>query len=113
LGKVNLITFPGIPNTGTDGLQSKTGNAKVYVTFGTNRASTNSTVVNTLTELVTDVQKIQKNIAEFNGVIFSNNKFVYDKIEYEGKLVFETNNGVSKEVTTEQVFLPFSKSPSY
>ena len=113
LGKVNLITFPGIPNTGTDGLQSKTGNAKVYVTFGTNRASTNSTVVNTLTELVTDVQKIQKNIAEFNGVIFSNNKFVYDKIEYEGKLVFETNNGVSKEVTTEQVFLPFSKSPSF
>ena len=64
LGRVNLITFPGTPNTGTDGLQGKTGNAKVYVTLGTSSASTSSTATNTLQELVQDVQKIQKNIAE-------------------------------------------------
>ena len=38
LGRVNLITFAGTPNTGTDGLQGKTGNAKVYVTLGTSSA---------------------------------------------------------------------------
>ena len=114
LGRVNLITFPGIPNTGTDGLQGKTGNAKVYVTFGTSSASTSSTATNTLQELVDDVKKIQKNIAEFNEAIWSNTKFTYNATEYEGKLVFQTlENGVSKEVTVEQVFLPFSTNPSF
>jgi hypothetical protein len=113
LGRVNLITFPGTPNTGTDGLQGKTGNAKVYVTLGTSSASTSSTATNTLQELVQDVQKIQKNIAEFNEAIWSNTKFTYNATEYEGKLVFQTNDGVSKEVTVEQVFLPFSTNPSF
>jgi len=114
LGRVNLITFPGTPNTGTDGLQGKTGNAKVYVTLGTNKVSTSSTATNTLQELVDDVKKIQKNIAEFNEAIWSNTKFTYNATEYEGRLVFQTSeNGVSKEVTVEQVFLPFSTNPSF
>ena len=113
LGRVNLITFAGTPNTGTDGLQGKTGNAKVYVTLGTSSASTSSIATNTLQELVQDVQKIQKNIEEFNEAIWSNTKFTYNATEYEGKLVFEVTNGISKEVTVEQVFLPFSTNPSF
>jgi len=113
LGRVNLIAFDGVPNTGTDGLQGKTGNVKVYVTLGTTKVATSSNVTNTLQELVQDIKKVQTNIGEFNEAIWSNTKFIYDKIEYEGKLVFQTNDGVSKEVTVEQVFLPFSTNPSF
>ena len=113
LGRVNLIAFDGVPNTGTDGLQGKTGNVKVYVTLGTTKVATSSTVTNTLQELIQDIKKVQINIGEFNEAIWSNTKFIYDKIEYEGKLVFQTNDGVSKEVTVEQVFLPFSTNPSF
>jgi hypothetical protein len=116
LGQVNFITFDGTtsPVSGTDGLQGNTGNAKVYVTFGTDKVSTSSTASDTLQELVQDVQKVQTNIGEFNEAIWSNTKFTYDKVEYEGKLVFETApNGVSKEVTIEQVFLPFSTNPLF
>jgi len=113
LGQVNLVTFNGTntPVTGTDGLQGKTGNAKVYVTFGTDKVSTKSTASDTLQEMVQDVQKVQTNIGEFNDAIWSNTKFIYNTIEYEGKLVFETaSNGVSKEVSVEKVFLPFTKN---
>jgi len=113
LGRVNLIAFDGVPNTGTDGLQGKTGNVKVYVTLGTTKVATSSTVTNTLQELIQDIKKVQINIGEFNEAIWSNTKFIYDKIEYEGKLVFQTNDGVSKEVTVEQVFLPFSTNLSF
>ena len=113
LGRVNLIAFDGKPDTGTDGLQGKTGNVKVYVTLGTSNVATNSTVTNTLQELIEDIKKVQINIGEFNEAIQSNTKFTYDSIEYEGKLVFEVTNGISKEVTVEQVFLPFSTNPSF
>jgi hypothetical protein len=116
LGRVNFITFDGTtsPVSGTDGLQGNTGNAKVYVTFGTDKVSTSSTASDTLQELVQDVQKVQTNIGEFNDAIWSNTKFTYNTVEYEGKLVFETEqNGVSKEVSVEKVFLPFSTNPFF
>ena len=116
LGQVNLITFNGTnsPVTGTDGLQGKTGNAKIYVTFGTNKVSTSSTATDTLQEMVQDVQKVQININEFNQAIWSSTKFIYNTVEYEGKLVFETaQNGVSKEVSVDKVFIPFSNNPSF
>jgi hypothetical protein len=113
LGRVNLIAFDGKPNTGTDGLQGKTGNVKVYVTLGTSKVATSSTATNTLQELIVDIKKVQTNIVEFNEAISSKTKFTYDSVEYEGKLVFQTNDGVSKEVTVEQVFLPFSTNPSF
>jgi hypothetical protein len=116
LGQVNLITFNGTnsPVTGTDGLQGKTGNAKIYVTFGTNKVSTSSTATDTLQEMIQDVQKVQININEFNQAIWSSTKFIYNTVEYEGKLVFETaQNGVSKEVSVDKVFIPFSNNPSF
>jgi hypothetical protein len=115
MGKINLITFPGIPTTGTDGLQGSTGNAKVYVTSGTTKVSTSSvpTPTDTLIELVNDVKKIQQNIKEFNQIIWTQNEFDYGGggEKYVGTLVFETaDNGVSKQITVEQVFVPFSKN---
>ena len=56
-----------------------------------------------------DIKKIQTNIGEFNTVIWGDSSFSYGKGNYTGKLVFETaTNGISKAVTVENVFLPFS-----
>jgi hypothetical protein len=116
LGRVNLITFAGTTNTGTDGLQAKSGPAKVYVTQGTSKVSTGSSgATNTLTELVIDVQKVQTDIAAFNAAIFSKTKFIYpgNSKQYEGELVFETNNGISKAVVGDTVFNPFSTNAKF
>jgi hypothetical protein len=111
LGKVNLITFEGVTDKGTDGYQGKTGNVRVYVTTGTNKVSTNSKAADTFLELQDDIKKIQTNIGEFNTAIWSNSSFSYGKSNYTGNLVFETaTNGkaITKEVTIENVFVPFS-----
>jgi hypothetical protein len=109
LGRVNLITFEGETDKGTDGYQGKTGNVMVYVTTGTDKVATNSTATNTFQELRDDIGKIQTNIGEFNTAIWSDSSFTYGKNNYTGNLVFETEtNGVSKAVTVEDVFLPFS-----
>ena len=117
LGRVNLIAFAGIPNTGTDGFQAKSGPARVYITQGTSKVSTGSNgATNTLTELITDIQKVQTDIIAFNAAIWSKTKFIYpgNSKEYEGELVFETaNNGISKAVNIESVFNPFSTNPKF
>ena len=112
MGKINLITFAGTLNNGTDGLQGSTGNAKVYVTSGTTKVSTSSSGADTLIELVDDVKKIQLGIKNFNQVIGTDSTFVYpaDSKEYTGTLVFSVSDGVSKATTVEQVFVPFSKN---
>ena len=109
LGRVNLITFEGETDKGTDGYQGKTGNVMVYVTTGTDKVAVNSTATDTFQELRDDIGKIQTNIGEFNTAIWSDSSFTYGKNNYTGNLVFETEtNGVSKAVTVEDVFLPFS-----
>ena len=109
LGRVNLITFEGVSDKGTDGFQNKTGNVKVYVTTGTDKVSTNSTATDTLQELRDDIRKIQTNIDKFNNEIWNYNSFTYGKDNYIGELVFKTEtNGISKAVTVKDVFLPFS-----
>ena len=116
IGRVNLITFAGISNTGTDGFQAKSGPTRVYITQGTSKVSTGSNgATNTLTELITDVQKVQTDIAAFNAAIWSKTKFIYpgNSKEYEGELVFETNNGISKAVNIESVFNPFSTNAKF
>jgi hypothetical protein len=113
LGRLNVITYAGTTNNGTDGFQSNNGPVTVYVTIPTDMVSKSSTnATNTLQELVNDTKKIQTDIAGYNSQIFSNKKFIYpgNNSEYEGVLVFETTNGKSKAVTTQQVFLPFSKN---
>jgi len=115
LGRVNVLTYDGTTDNGTDGLQSKSGPVTLYVTTGTDGVSNASSATNTLLELVDDVKKIQQDIIGFNSIIWVPNKFIYpeNNTEYEGTLVFETTNGKSKEVTTQSVFKPFSTSPLF
>ena len=105
LGKLNLIIYPGVTGKGTDGFQDKTGKVKVYVTTGTG---------NVYQELIDDTKKIQTNVGEFNTAIWGKTKFTYGQSTYEGELVFETaTNGISKAVTVEDVFLPFSNNTNF
>jgi hypothetical protein len=116
LGRLNVITYAGTTNNGTDGLQANNGPVTVYVTIPTDKVSKSSTnATDTLQELVNDTKKIQTDISGFNAEIFSNKKFIYagNNTEYEGILVFETTNGKSKAVTTQQVFLPFSRNANF
>jgi hypothetical protein len=117
LGRVNILTFQGVSNTGTDGFQAKSGPVRVYVTRGTDKVSAGSNgATDTLTELRNDVQKVQNDIIAFNTAIWSNTKFVYpaNSKEYEGRLVFETlDNGISKETTVDKVFNPFSTNAKF
>jgi hypothetical protein len=117
LARVNLISYAGTTNTGTDGYQAKSGPARVYVTLGTSKVSTGSNgAANTLVELINDVKIVQSGITAFNAAISSNTKFIYpgNSKAYEGVLVFETaDNGISKAVTVDQVFKPFSTNAKF
>jgi hypothetical protein len=115
LGRVNVITYAGTPNNGTDGLQSKSGPVTVYVTIGTPDVHKSSSAPDTLLELVDDTKKIQEDIQAFNDAIQAPFKFIYagTGVEYEGNLVFQVADGKSKAVTTTEVFLPFSTNPLF
>jgi hypothetical protein len=115
LARLNILTFDRISGTGTDGFQAKNGPVTVYTTLGTEDVHPTSTASDTLLELVDDAKKISQDIIAFNAVIQSPSKFTYagTGTEYQGTLVFELENGKSKAVTTEQVFLPFSVNPLF
>ena len=114
LAKVNTITYPGTVNTGTDGLQAKSGPVKVYVTEGTKDVSTSSNgAANTLVELINDVTKVQQDLIAFNDTISTETKFIYsgDKQEYSAPFVFALqNDGTTNQLKTIDVFNPFSKT---
>jgi hypothetical protein len=114
IGRVNIVTYKGTTfDSGTDGFQTNNGPVTTYVTLGTPRVTKGSTATNTLNELVDDVKKIQQDIEGFNQVISSNSKFSFNSTEYEGIFVFQVDNGKSKAVTTQQVFLPFSRNANF
>jgi hypothetical protein len=114
LAKVNTITYPGTANTGTDGLQAKSGPVKVYVTEGTKDVSTSSNgAANTLVELINDVTKVQQDLIAFNDTISIPTTFTYsgDKQEYSAPFVFTLqNDGTTNQLKTVDVFNPFSKT---
>jgi len=116
LGRLNTILYsPVTGSTGTDGLQSKNGPVTIYVTSGTADVHNTSFSPNTYLELVQDTAKIQDDIKKFNTVIERKTKFIYpdNSKEYEGILVFKTENGKSNEVSVQEVFNPFSKNPQF
>jgi hypothetical protein len=113
IGKINTITYPSAVNTGTDGYQQKNGNVVSYVTSGTTPVdSSSSTATDTLQELINDVKKVKTNIDEFNSIIWTANTFDYsvNKEKYSGILIFESPY---TNLTTEQVFIPFSRNQNY
>jgi hypothetical protein len=116
LGRLNTIIYSTTSgDTGTDGLQAKNGPVRIYVTSGTTDVHKSSSSQNTFLELVEDTVKIKDSIENFNTVIESNKKFIYPatNTEYEGVLVFTTNNGKSNAVTVQEVFNPFSNNPQF
>jgi hypothetical protein len=110
---VNTITLDAL--TGTDGFQSKNGPVTIYITSGTSEVPPTSSSSNTYEVLREDINTIKEDIFKFNQVIFSEKNFKIpgNKTEYEGILVFETQNGKSNAVSVEEVFLPFSKNPLF
>ena len=117
LGRLNTILFdPTDDERGTDGLQAKNGPVRIYVTSGTTDVHPTSTgATNTYLELDEDATKIQIDITNFNNIIQAKTSFDYPatKTNYEGILVFETDNGKADDVTVQKVFLPFSKNPLF
>jgi len=117
LARVNTITYPAEVNTGTDGLQAKSGPVKVYVTQGTKDISTSSNgASDTLVELINDVTKLQQDLISFNTVISTPTTFIYsgDKQEYSAPFVFAVqNDGTTNELKTVDVFNPFSKTDMF
>ena len=116
LGRLNTILYsPNMTDLGTDGFQSNNGPVTIYVTSGTTDVHPTSTGANTYSELVNDTKKIESDISAFNQIIESRKKFTYpgNNKQYEGVLVFNTNNGKSNEVNVQQVFNPFSQNPSF
>ena len=113
LARVNTITLDAL--TGTDGFQSKNGPVTIYITSGTSEVPPTSSSSNTYEVLREDINTIKEDIFKFNQVIFSEKNFKIpgNKTEYEGILVFETQNGKSNAVSVEEVFLPFSKNPLF
>ena len=116
LGRLNTILYsPVSGSTGTDGLQAKNGPVTIYVTSGTTDVHNTSFSPNTYLELVQDTAKIQDDIKKFNTVIERKTKFIYpaNSTEYEGILVFKTENGKSSAVSVQEVFNPFSKNSQF
>ena len=106
LSRANTITYqvPAFTDTGTDGFAKKNGQITTYITSGTSDVDTTSGVSSTLLELRNDIKKIGENIFAFNTAITIETKFIFDKVEYEGQLVFPNDEITIK---TKDVFIPF------
>ena len=107
--KMNMISYPGVPNTGTDGLQAKSGPVRVYYT-------SDDKVPNTLSGILADISKIRTDLVEFNTILNSNSTFTYtaNNTKYTAPLVFDvTPKGLSNQLETKDVFNPFSTTPDF
>jgi hypothetical protein len=109
IARMNMISYPAVPDTGTDGLQAKSGPVRVYYI-------SDDKVPNTLDGIVTDVSKIRTDLVEFNNIISSNSTFTYsaNNNKYTAPLVFDvTPKGLSNQLETKDVFIPFSTTPEF
>ena len=109
VARMNMISFPGVSNTGTDGLQAKSGPVRVYYT-------SDDKVPNTLSGMITDISKIRTDLIEFNTILNSNSTFTYtgNNAKYTAPLVFDvTPKGISNQLETKNVFNPFSTTPEF
>ena len=109
VARMNMISFPGVPNTGTDGLQAKSGPVRTYYT-------SDDKVPNTLSGILTDISKIRTDLVEFNTILNSNSTFTYtaNNTKYTAPFVFDvTPKGISNQLETKNVFNPFSTTPEF
>ena len=115
LSRANIIIFEGDNDTGTDGLQQKNGDARIYMTTGLPVTSSSPGVTNSLEELIDDLDKIVNSMEEFNEITQSINNFTSpnDNNQYSGELVFQISNGKYTNLNVEEVFIPFSINPEF
>jgi hypothetical protein len=109
VARMNMISYPGIPNTGTDGLQAKSGPVRVYYT-------SDDKVPNTLGGMLNDISKVRTDLVEFNTILNSNSTFTYtaNNTKYTAPFVFDvTPKGISNQLESKNVFIPFSTTSDF
>jgi hypothetical protein len=109
VARMNMISYPGVADTGTDGLQAKSGPVRVYYT-------SDDKVPSTLSGMITDISKVRTDLVEFNTILNSNSTFTYtaNNTKYTAPLVFDvTPKGISNQLESKNVFIPFSTTPEF
>ena len=109
VARMNMISFPAVSDTGTDGLQAKSGPVRVYYT-------SDDKVPNTLSGMLNDISKVRTDLVEFNTILNSNSTFTYtaNNTKYTAPLVFDvTPKGISNQLESKNVFIPFSLTPDF
>jgi len=112
LTRANVLPFEVSTGSGigTDGLQEKNGNIKIYDISGTTKVYKTDEAANTFIELEQDIRKIGVGITEYYVAVIKENSFTYGPKTYKGKLLY----GDDGEQTTydkylkPNVFIPFS-----
>lgn len=102
LTRANVVPYGVGGIEGTDGYEQKNGNIAIYNLTGKTPA--------TLTELTTDITKIQTGLNEYHDILKSQTTFKYNGVEYNGYLVYGENPAPSTSTVVQDVFIPFSKN---
>jgi hypothetical protein len=112
LTRANVLPFEVSTGSGvgTDGLQEKNGNVKIYNISGTTKVFKTDEAANTFIELEKDIRKIGEGITAYYLAVIKENSVTYGPKTYKGKLLY----GDDGEQTTydkylkPNVFIPFS-----
>jgi hypothetical protein len=113
LTRANVLPFEVSTGSGigTDGLQQKNGNVKIYNISGTTKnVYKTDEAANTFIELEQDIKKIGISVSAYYVAVIKENNFTYGSKTYKGKLLY----GDDGEQTTYEkylkpnVFIPFS-----
>ena len=112
LTRANVLPFEVSTGSGvgTDGLQEKNGNVKIYNISGTTKVYKTDEAANTFIELEKDIRKIGTGLTAYYVAVIKENSFTYGSKTYNGKLLYGDNG----EQTTydkylkPNVFIPFS-----
>ena len=110
LTRANVLPFGISTDKGTDGLQEKNGNIKIYDIQGTTKVYKTEEAANTFIELEKDIKKIGEGITAYYIAVIKENSVTYGPKTYKGKLLY----GDDGEQTTydkylkPNVFKPFS-----
>jgi len=119
LGQVNTVTFQTNLGVGTDGFQEKKGAVVIFSISGTTDINPSSkNVSTTFEELKEDVKTIKNDLILYSNEIKKQHTFTYNgnKTNYSGILVTEVSDDgmqLGNPLTTEQVFIPFTKKSQY
>jgi outer membrane protein OmpA-like peptidoglycan-associated protein len=108
VSRANTVSYDAVANSGTDGLQEPNGNTIVYNISGTS-AVFDKKFTNTLTEMISDINKIQIGLESFDDICSIKNKFTYNGTQYTGYLLYgDAAEKTDYNTLMTDVFQPFS-----